>query len=80
MSKITNIVLGEHFEQFISRQMHDGHYASANEVIREGLRLLEARETKLATLRAALIDGEQSKFTKGFDLEALNHELDDELE
>lgn len=80
MAKTTSIALGEHFEQFISRQMHDGRYGSASEVIREGLRLLEARETKLAALRAALIDGEQGEFTEGFDLEALNQDLDSELE
>lgn len=79
MAKSTSIVLGNHFDHFIAKQVHDGRYGSASEVIREGLRLLEARETKLAALQAALLEGEQGEFKEGFDLDTLNSELDDEL-
>lgn len=34
--------------------IRDGRYASAEEVVREGLRLVEAREVKLQELRATL--------------------------
>lgn len=79
MAKSTSIVLGNHFEHFIDQQTHDGRYGSASEVIREGLRLLEAREAKLAALQAALIEGEQGEFTTGLDIDAINADLDDEL-
>lgn len=80
MAKSTSISLGDHFDHFITKQIHDGRYGSASEVIREGLRLLETREIKLAALQAALIEGEKGEFTEGFDLDNLNAELDDELD
>ena len=60
MAKNTSITLGEHFDGFISRQLKDGRYGSASEVVRAGLRLLEDSEAKIATLRKLLNDGEQS--------------------
>ena len=39
-------------------------------MVRAGLRLLEDEETKLAALRAALIEGEQSGPSTPFDFEA----------
>lgn len=60
MSKNTCINLGEHFDNFISRQVDSGRYASASEVIRDALRLLENQNKKLETLRQLLIDGEES--------------------
>jgi antitoxin ParD1/3/4 len=47
-----------------------GRYSSATDVVRAGLRLLEEREAKLATLRAALIEGENSGPSSPFDFEA----------
>jgi antitoxin ParD1/3/4 len=44
MSKNTSISLGEHFTTFVESQIAEGRYASASEVIRAGLRLLEERE------------------------------------
>ena len=39
-----NVSLTPEFEQFIRAQVESGKYASADEVIRAGLRLLEERE------------------------------------
>ncbi|MEE7465134.1 type II toxin-antitoxin system ParD family antitoxin [Methylobacterium fujisawaense] len=60
MARNTSISLGDHFAQFIDRQVEGGRYGSASDVVRAGLRLLEEREAKVAALQAALIAGEES--------------------
>ena len=59
MSKNTSISLGEHFDSFISSQLHSGRFSSTSEVVRAGLRLLEDRESKLAALRKHLAISEE---------------------
>ena len=58
MGKNTSFVLGDHFANFVDGKVAAGRYASASEVVRAGLRLLEEQEAKLDALRAALIEGE----------------------
>jgi len=60
MAKNTSIILGEHFDSFISTQVKTGRFGSASEVIRASLRLMEEREQKISALRQALIAGEES--------------------
>lgn len=70
MSKSTSFSLGEHFGDFIDEQVANGRYGSASDVVRAGLRLLEEREARLAALRAALDEGEESGASAPFDFEA----------
>ena len=70
MSKNTSVTLGDHFAAFIERQVLQGRYGSASDVVRAGLRLLEEHEMKIETLRAALVEGEQSGASTPFDFEA----------
>lgn len=70
MSKNTSFSLGEHFSGFIEGCVAEGRYASASDVVRAGLRLLEQEEARLEALRAALIEGEQSGPAEPFDFEA----------
>jgi antitoxin ParD1/3/4 len=77
MQKNTSITLGEHFEAFIAEQVKIGRFSTASEAIRAGLRLLEERELKLAVLRQALKEGEDSGFAD-YSLSDLIEELDQE--
>ena len=60
-----SITLDDHFNEFVAREVTTGRYGSASEVVSAGLRLLETEEQKLATLRAALEDGEASGVAEG---------------
>jgi antitoxin ParD1/3/4 len=60
MSKNTSFSIGDHSVGFIETQLSGGRYGSASDVVRAGLRLLEEQEAKLAMLRSALIEGEDS--------------------
>jgi antitoxin ParD1/3/4 len=57
----SSYVIGEHFEQFIKGQIQQGRYASASEVIRDGLRALEDREK----LRAANLEALRADIQQG---------------
>jgi antitoxin ParD1/3/4 len=68
--KNTSFSIGEHFMGFVDTQVQEGRYSNASDVIRAALRLLEERETKMAALRAALIEGEESGPSTPYDFEA----------
>ncbi|GJQ57230.1 MAG: type II toxin-antitoxin system ParD family antitoxin [Candidatus Scalindua sp. AMX11] len=46
-----SFAIGDHFNEFIRKQVKAGRYNNASEVVREGLRLVEEREAKLKALR-----------------------------
>ena len=75
MQKNTSVTLGAHFENFITQQVSEGRFGSASEAIRAGLRLLEEREIRLAALRRALKEGEESG-RADYSLKGLLDELD----
>ena len=66
-SKNTSVSLGEHFEKIIESSIASGRYASASEVIRAGLRLIDEREHKIRLLRGAIEAGENSGYVQNFD-------------
>jgi len=78
MQKNTSVTLGEHFEGFIADQVRRGRYASVSEAIREGLRLLEDRETKMAALQKVITEGFESGVAADFSFADLQKELDTE--
>ena len=68
----SSYTLGDHFESFVKSLVQAGRYASASEVVRDSLRLLEdrerLREVKLNELRAAIQDGLDSGTAEPLDL------------
>ena len=49
-----NVVLSDHQHQLVETLVESGRYQNASEVLRDGLRLVEEREAKLAALRAKI--------------------------
>jgi len=72
-----NVSVGSRWEEFVEAVVKEGRYGSASEVVREGLRLVEERETKLRNLRQnlqAAID-EDVWYTPDEVIEHIQHEL-----
>jgi antitoxin ParD1/3/4 len=49
--------LGSQLEGFVSKLVETGRYNSKSEVLREGIRLIQEREARLAVLDQALAKG-----------------------
>lgn len=70
MTQSTSISLDDRSAEFIDAQVQMGHYRSARDVVRAGLRLLERHEARVSALQSALLAGEQSGTPAPFDSEA----------
>ena len=60
MAKTLAVTLDGNQQRFIDEQVAEARFASADEVVSEGLRLLAEREAENARIRALLIEGEES--------------------
>lgn len=69
MSRNTSVILGDHFDEFIKKEIESGRYKSASEVIRSGLRILEEEKRKIELINEALVIGEKSGKPESFDNE-----------
>lgn len=81
----TSVSLGEHFTEFIDKEVASGRYDSASDVVRAGLHKLEAGEEKLEWLRARIAEGlqdiEQGRFYEESDdfRDKINQEVDERI-
>jgi len=76
----SSYTLGKHFEAFVQAQLASGRYGNASEVLRDALRLMEAREKKLAALDAAIVRGiADAKAGRVYDADEVFDELEAEL-
>jgi len=79
-AKTQTLSLGAHWNHFIESTLSQGRYASASELVRDGLRLLEEKEanSKLESLRLALVEGEESGEAGLLDMEEIRKEAKQE--
>jgi antitoxin ParD1/3/4 len=59
----TSYSIGKHFEDMIDGLIKEGRYATASEIIRDGLRLVEEREER----RKAKLEALRDEIQRGFD-------------
>lgn len=78
----TSLSLGEHWEAYIKNEIASGRYGSASEVVRDALRAMKERKSKLDALRSHLAQGAEqaraSKFIDDFTMDTLINDLDNE--
>ena len=76
----SSYTIGKHFETFVQKQLTNGRYNNASEVVRAALRLLEERELKLASLDSAIERGLANRDdSRVHDLDDICDALDAEL-
>lgn len=71
----SSYTLGDRFEGFVRQLVASGRYASASEVLRDGLRLLEEQESlrqaRLNALRGDIAEGLESGPSEPLDMDAI---------
>jgi antitoxin ParD1/3/4 len=69
--------LGSQLEAFVEHLVEEGRYASRDEVLRESVRMLRERETRLVEFRASIEQGIADVAAgRGIDAEDVFAELD----
>lgn len=53
----SSVDLGSQLESFVGQLVKTGRYNSRSEILREGVRLIHERETRLAALDASIMRG-----------------------
>jgi antitoxin ParD1/3/4 len=74
-SKTTSIALGPELTAYARRKVESGEFGSTSEVVRDALRRAAEHDLRLAALRQALIDGENSGPPAPWDFEAFRREM-----
>ena len=69
-----NVSVGKEFEEFVKMKVSSGDYASASEVVREGLRMLKEKDLLLEARLQAL----KGEIQKGIDQAERGELLDGE--
>ncbi len=76
----TSLSLGEHWEVFIKNEISSGRYGSASEVVRDALRTMEERKSKLEALRIHLAEGameaQSGTFVEDYSIQKLIDDVD----
>ncbi|ELY3087853.1 type II toxin-antitoxin system ParD family antitoxin [Klebsiella aerogenes] len=57
MARVTSVTLGEHFNGFVGEMIESGRYGNISEVLRDALRLMEAREQRVKNVREMVLAG-----------------------
>ena len=68
MGQNTSVCLGNYFDNFVKVTISEGRYSNVNEIVCEGLRLLE-EENKIKTLKKLLQEGLDSGIAEDFNPE-----------
>ena len=66
MNTNTSVALGNYYSFFVESKISQGRYKNASEVIRAGLRLLEAEENQYLVLKNAIQEGIESGIAINF--------------
>lgn len=64
MARVTSVTLGEHFNRFVGDMIQSGRYGNTSEVVRDALRLMEAREQRIQNVREMVLAGLNSPVSK----------------
>jgi antitoxin ParD1/3/4 len=71
MNKPVQVTIAEPYDSFVESQLESGAFKSAEDVVEAGLKLLQEEQARIAWLRNALIEGENSGPSVPFDPEDL---------
>ncbi|MBB6508763.1 antitoxin ParD1/3/4 [Rhizobium soli] len=76
MGELRSIRVDEKLAAFVEKQVEDGRYGSASEVIEDALRMLqESDAASLEAIRAAIQEGEDSGEPEPFDSDEFLEEM-----